>query len=113
MAKDEKQSSLPENMTQELRRGVIILAVLSQLNEEEYGYSLMGKLTEQGMEIDQGTLYPLLRRLESKGLLESDWRVEGSRPRRYYKISPLGIEILPLLIKEWNRLTEVMKGLLQ
>jgi len=113
MAKDEKQSSLPENMTQELRRGVIILAVLSQLNEEEYGYSLMGKLTEQGMEIDQGTLYPLLRRLESKGLLQSDWRVEGSRPRRYYKISPLGTEILPLLIKEWNRLTEVMKGLLQ
>ena len=113
MAKDEKQSSLPENLTLELRRGVIILAVLSQLDEEEYGYSLMSKLTEKGLEIDQGTLYPLLRRLESRELLESDWRVEESRPRRYYKISPAGAEILPLLKQEWNRLTEVMKGLLQ
>ena len=113
MTKDDKQSSLPENMTLELRRGVIILAVLSQLDEEQYGYSLMSKLTEKGLEIDQGTLYPLLRRLESRELLESDWRVEGSRPRRYYTISAKGAEILPLLKEEWKRLTEVMKGLLQ
>ncbi|MCD4674262.1 MAG: PadR family transcriptional regulator [Anaerolineaceae bacterium] len=113
MAKKDTESSLPENMTLELRRGVIILAVLSQLNEDQYGYSLMNVLTGKGMEIDQGTLYPLLRRLESRGLLESDWRVEESRPRRYYRISPKGAEILPLLKEEWNRLTEVMKGLLQ
>lgn len=113
MTKKDTDRSLPENMTLELRRGVIILAVLSQLNEDQYGYSLMNVLTEKGMEIDQGTLYPLLRRLESRGLLESDWRVEESRPRRYYRISPKGAEILPLLKEEWNRLTEVMKGLLQ
>lgn len=113
MTKKDTDRSLPENMTLELRRGVIILAVLSQLNEDQYGYSLMNVLTEKGMEIDQGTLYPLLRRLESRGLLESDWRVEESRPRRYYRISPKGAEILPMLKEEWNRLTEVMKGLLQ
>jgi len=113
MAKEDKQSSLPENMTLELRRGFIILAVLSQLDEEQYGYSLMSRLTGKGLEIDQGTLYPLLRRLESRELLESDWRVEESRPRRYYKISAKGAEVLPLLIEEWNRLSEVMKGLLQ
>jgi DNA-binding PadR family transcriptional regulator len=113
MAKEEPESSLPENLTLELRRGVIILAVLSQLNEDQYGYSLMSMLTEKGLEIDQGTLYPLLRRLESRGLLLSDWRVEESRPRRYYRISPKGAELLPMLKEEWNRLTEVMKGLLQ
>jgi DNA-binding PadR family transcriptional regulator len=73
----------------------------------------MSKLTERGLEIDQGTLYPLLRRLESRELLESHWRVEESRPRRYYTISAKGAEVLPLLIEEWNQLTEVMKGLLQ
>jgi DNA-binding PadR family transcriptional regulator len=73
----------------------------------------MSMLTEKGLEIDQGTLYPLLRRLESRGLLLSDWRVEESRPRRYYRISPKGAELLPMLKEEWNRLTEVMKGLLQ
>ncbi len=113
MVKKETPRSLPENLTLELRRGVIILAVLSQLDEEQYGYSLMSKLTERGLEIDQGTLYPLLRRLESRELLESHWRVEESRPRRYYTISAKGAEVLPLLIEEWNQLTEVMKGLLQ
>jgi DNA-binding PadR family transcriptional regulator len=113
MTKEEPESSFPDSLTLELRRGVIILAVLSQLKEDEYGYSLMSNLTEKGLEIDQGTLYPLLRRLESRGLLVSDWRVEESRPRRYYRISPQGAELLPMLIEEWNRLTEVMKGLLQ
>ena len=113
MTKEEPESSFPDSLTLELRRGVIILAVLSQLNEDEYGYSLMSNLTEKGLEIDQGTLYPLLRRLESRGLLVSDWRVEESRPRRYYRISPQGAELLPVLKEEWNRLTEVMKGLLQ
>ena len=68
-----------ENLALELRRGVVILAVLSQLEEEQYGYSLISLLAEKGFEVDQGTLYPLLRRLEDKGLLESEWRVEGSR----------------------------------
>lgn len=113
MAKEDPENTLPDNLTLELRRGVIILAVLSQLHQDQYGYSLMSILTGKGLEIDQGTLYPLLRRLESRGLLVSDWRVEESRPRRYYRISPKGAEILPLLTAEWKRLSEVMKGLLQ
>ena len=70
-----------DNTTNELRRGVIVLAVLSQLDQEQYGYSLLKLLSEKGLEVDQGTLYPLLRRLESQGLLSSDWNTEGSRPR--------------------------------
>jgi DNA-binding PadR family transcriptional regulator len=102
-----------ENTLNELRRGVIVLAVLSQLNEEQYGYSLMKLLSEQGLEVDQGTLYPLLRRLESQGLLSSDWNTEGSRPRRYYVISPAGQEVLPRLKGEWNNIVSMMERMLK
>ena len=102
-----------ENTLNELRRGVIVLAVLSQLNEEQYGYSLMKLLSEQGLEIDQGTLYPLLRRLESQGLLSSDWNTEGSRPRRYYVISSAGQNVLPKLKEEWNNIVSMMERILK
>ena len=102
-----------DNTTNELRRGVIVLAVLSQLDQEQYGYSLLKLLSEKGLEIDQGTLYPLLRRLESQGLLSSDWNTEGSRPRRYYVISPEGQELLPRLKDEWNKIVSMMEGMLK
>jgi DNA-binding PadR family transcriptional regulator len=102
-----------ENTLNELRRGMIVLAVLSQLGEQQYGYSLMKRLSDQGLELDQGTLYPLLRRLESQGLVSSDWKIEGSRPRRYYVISPEGQEILPRLRKEWIKIVNMMERMLQ
>ncbi len=101
-----------ENMVLELRRGVLVLAVLSQLEQEQYGYSLIKRLSDQGLEIDQGTLYPLLRRLESQGLLKSSWRVESDRPRRYYAISAEGLELLPSLKSEWNQLVQMMDRVL-
>ena len=101
-----------ENVVLELRRGVIVLAALSQLSTEQYGYSLLKQLADQGLEVDQGTLYPLLRRLESQGLLESVWKLEEARPRRYYVISSDGKKILPKLKKEWAEIVSVMKKLL-
>src|SRR5688500_12181086 len=95
------KSETLENVTLELRRGVIVLAVLSLLQEEQYGYSLMKRLSDKGLEIDQGTLYPLLRRLEAQGVLRSNWRVEGERPRRYYVTSPEGTKVLGQLKDEW------------
>ncbi len=106
------QNPSTENIRSELRRGVISIAVLSQLEEEQYGYSLLKNLTDQGFEIDQGTLYPLLRRLETQGLLESVWRVESDRPRRYYRISPQGRQALKELAFEWRDLVAVLEGLL-
>lgn len=106
-------SELLRNTVLELRRGLIILAVLSQLQDEQYGYSLIKRLSDQGLEIDQGTLYPLLRRLEAQGLLQSTWRVEGDRPRRYYIISEQGKHILPQLKLEWDQLVRMMDGMLQ
>lgn len=102
-----------ENLILEMRRGVIVLAVLSQCNQEQYGYSLMKSLSEKGLEIDQGTLYPLLRRLETQGLLSSSWRLEDARPRRYYMISQEGKEILPKLVEEWESMVRMMRHILE
>ena len=88
------------------------MATLSQLTEAKYGYALMNDLAERGLEIEQGTLYPLLRRLESQGLLKSEWNVDGSRPRRYYVISEAGFYLLDLLKAVWRDLTTVMEVLL-
>ena len=101
-----------ENVVLELRRGVIVLAALSQLSTEQYGYSLLKQLSDQGLEVDQGTLYPLLRRLEAQGLLESVWKLEEARPRRYYIISAEGKKLLPKLKKEWSSITSVMDKML-
>ena len=103
---------LSENVILELRRGVIVLAVLGQLSEEQYGYSLLKNLSDRGLEVDQGTLYPLLRRLEAQGLLESVWKIEEARPRRYYVISTEGKKLLPQLKDEWNSIVAVMKKML-
>ena len=108
----DKDTSLLDNVILELRRGVIVLAVLSQLETEQYGYSLIKLLAERGLEVDQGTLYPLLRRLESQGLLESNWRVEDARPRRYYVISRAGRELLPQIKNEWNSLAGMLGKML-
>lgn len=102
-----------DNLTQELRRGILVLAVLSQLQEERYGYEVIKLLADHGLEIDQGTLYPLLRRLETQGLLESRWELEESRPRRYYSISPEGQELLPQLHDEWSKIVNTIESLIK
>jgi len=107
------QSEQYQKLTQELRRGVLVLAALSQLQEEKYGYALISRLAEKGLDIEQGTIYPLLRRLEEQGLLVSEWNVEGSRPRRYYQLSEQGDEVLQDLAEDWRQLTQVMEFLLK
>ena len=112
MSTKNKISEMYTKLTQELRRGILVLAALSQLKEEKYGYALINSLAEKELDIEQGTLYPLLRRLETQGLLNSEWNVEGSRPRRYYVISTQGTKMLEDLTGEWRNLTNVMEKLL-
>jgi PadR family transcriptional regulator PadR len=102
-----------DNLSLELRRGTLVLSVLSQLDEQQYGYSLNQILVDKGLDIDQGTLYPLLRRLEKQGLLDSEWSVEGSRPRRYYVLSDKGKTVLQTLTETWHELVQVTNRLLQ
>ncbi len=98
---------------QDLRKGVLVLAVLSQLRTTQYGYSLRQALAERGMPIEEGTLYPLLRRLETQGLLDSNWQVDGGPPRRYYELSEHGTVVFRELSTAWASLTAVMDQLLE
>jgi DNA-binding PadR family transcriptional regulator len=102
-----------QNLINELRRGTLVLTVLSQFDSAQYGYSLKQRLADRGLEIDQGTLYPLLRRLEKQGLLDSEWSLETSRPRRYYVLNEAGREALETLKSEWQALSAVVERLLK
>ncbi len=95
-----------EAMRLELRRGILILAVLSALKQEQYGYSLRKALQAVDIDIEEGTLYPLLRRLESYGLLDSRWSSDGGRKRRYYQTSVLGEKTLKTLEADWQQLNK-------
>jgi DNA-binding PadR family transcriptional regulator len=99
-------------LEQELRRGVIVLATLSQLQTPQYGYSLRQALSDQGMVVEEGTLYPLLRRLEGQGLLASEWRIEDGPPRRYYTLSPEGKHLYSDLTASWRSLVGTVERLI-
>ncbi|GAK42190.1 PadR family transcriptional regulator [Paenibacillus urinalis] len=101
-----------QNLLSELRRGSIIIAVLSQLSEPQYGYSLVTVLEDKGLSVDPGTLYPLLRRLEKQELLMSSWDTNEARPRKYYTITPFGQDVYDGVCREWMSLTESMKNII-
>src|ERR1700687_3487865 len=101
-----------ENLQPERRRGCLPLAVLTQLRSERYGYTLRKALADDGLEIDEGTLYPLLRRLETQGLLVSQWREEDKRNKRFYRLSTDGKLILKQLAAEWKSINASLDGIL-
>src|SRR6478752_9206190 len=98
-----------ENLKLELRRGCLIVAVLAQLRQEHYGYTLRKALDDLGLAIDEGTLYPLLRRLETQGLLASEWREENKRNKRFYRLSAQGEAILAQLLDEWRAIDATLE----
>jgi PadR family transcriptional regulator PadR len=102
-----------ENLRLELRRGCLTLAVLTQLRSERYGYTLRKALADDGLEIDEGTLYPLLRRLENQGLLVSVWREEDKRNKRFYRLSPQGKQTLKQLLAEWHQINKSLDKIFQ
>jgi len=102
-----------ENLRLELRRGCLVLAVLAQLRVEHYGYTLRKALADDGLEIEESTLYPLLRRLETQGLLTSEWREEDKRNKRFYRLSKDGKVILKQLLEEWRGMGESLDRILR
>lgn len=101
-----------DNLRLELRRGCLIVAVLAELRAEHYGYALRKALAEHGLDIDENTLYPLLRRLESQGLLVSAWREENKRNKRFYRLSSDGELILTQLLVEWRAMEAAMNRII-
>ena len=106
-------AELSENLRIELRSGCLVLAALAQLRVERYGYSLRKALAEIGLEIEENTLYPMLRRLEKQGLLLSEWRTEDDREKRFYRLSPEGKKILADLFQEWDVIDAAMRRVRQ
>ena len=104
--------ALFDNLRLELRRGCLIVAVLAALRTEQYGYTLRKLLAERGLDVDEGTLYPLLRRLETQGLLASEWREEGRRNKRFYTLSTDGRHMLAQLLTEWRTLDRSLDNIL-
>lgn len=102
-----------ENLSQELRRGTLVISVMATLKTPQYGYSLTQSLGEQGLNIEQNTLYPLLRRLEKLELLTSSWELTESRPRRYYQLSEVGVNILEVLIEQWRDMNQVIENIIK
>ena len=107
------QNELFDSLRLELRRGCLILAVLAQLRVEHYGYTLRKALADQGLGIEESTLYPLLRRLETQGLLTSEWREEERRNKRFYRLSAAGAVILEHLLAEWNGINDSLHKILE
>ena len=108
---DEKEHL--DKLMQELRRGTITIGVLSQLSNPQYGYSLVTMLAEKGIQVEPGTLYPLLRRLEKQGLLDSKWDTNEARPRKYYLLSETGKNVYDLLVVEWKGIVESLNHVIE
>ena len=109
----QEEEALLSSLLLELRRGTLIISVLSQLQNKKYGYALVQSLEEKGVAIDPSTLYPLLRRLEKQGLLTSEWDVGESKPRKYYHRTPFGDQIFDKLKRQWRAMAEDMERLLE
>jgi len=107
------KEKLLKNLYAELKKGSIVLVVLAKLHDKHYGYSLVQTLNDDHFSIDQNTLYPLLRRLDEQGLLESSWEVAEPRPRKYYQVSSLGKEIYQELKMTYLKNTNIINNLIK
>ncbi|NLK27703.1 MAG: PadR family transcriptional regulator [Clostridiales bacterium] len=110
--KNNNDDLILNGIVQELRRGTITLAVLSQLKQPQYGYSLVVLMNEKGFDIEANTLYPLLRRLEKQGILESLWDTDGTKPRKFYKLSKFGEGVYAKLCDAWDGINRVVNQLI-
>lgn len=108
-----EQAEIIKNLKQELRKGTLVLAVLSQLHQKHYGYSLVETLNDKGLKIDQNTLYPLLRRLDKQGLLEATWEMVEPRPRKYYQLNETGVTVYRELKETYHANHDVLLAILK
>lgn len=105
---DPDTAALEASHLQELRRGTVVLASLLVLRVPGYGYALLEHLAAAGIDVDANTLYPLLRRLETQGLLTSEWNTDDSRPRKFYRTSAAGEALAARLLEESSRITDAL-----
>lgn len=107
------QKDMTSSQTLEMRRGTIVLAILSQLRSPQYGYALLQRLEHASFTIDAGTLYPLLRRLEKQSVLQSTWETSDARPRKYYRLSKEGDQFYADLKAEWQAMNKAINEMIK
>jgi DNA-binding PadR family transcriptional regulator len=110
---DMSKIELISGLLQEVRRGTVVLCVLAKLRQPAYGYNLVTELTGSGIAIEANTLYPLLRRLEAQGLLESAWNTDAAKPRKYYATTDFGKEVFVELKRHWHNTVQSMNNILE
>ncbi|MHA1943969.1 MAG: PadR family transcriptional regulator [Candidatus Thorarchaeota archaeon] len=97
-----------EHWSLEIRRGALSLAILAIiLDGESYGYDIMKKLGQEeydALQLEPSTTYPLLRRLEKRGVLEGRWSDASGKRRRLYYVTRDGRRILRRMVKSWQSL---------
>ncbi len=109
----EMKTEILQNLSVEMRKGTVVLSVLARLGQAQYGYELSRNLEQEGLTVEKNTLYPLLRRLETQGLLASDWNTEDNKPKKFYRRTALGNEVFQELRSMWSEMNEKISALLQ
>jgi PadR family transcriptional regulator, regulatory protein PadR len=90
----------------QIRRGTLELCVLALIaGKPRYGYDLVSALERW-----EGTVYPLLRRLQREGKVEASWRESAAGPpRKYYQLTPQGRDLLERMMADWTDLSEAVR----
>ena len=109
-----------EKFRKQLNKGVLELSILKLLTEgDQYGYFIMEEISvrsDQKLHIKDGTLYPILYRLEDQKIIESYWKTEEtgrSKPRKYYRLTKSGIEYYENMVSAYLEISSGMKNLLK
>lgn len=105
------EEKIRKDFRQELRRGIITLSVLLILREKDYGYNVLLKMNEAGLDLTAQTLYPLLNRLQEKELLDVSWVTIGDKERKYYLTNENGLKVCSEMLKERDILNRALKML--
>jgi PadR family transcriptional regulator PadR len=95
----------------EMNRGFLQVLVLAVLERKMYGYGMIKHLEELGYAVDESTLYPLLRRLEKNGWIQSEWDVGENRPKKFYRVTETGRTVRAQALAIWAKQTDILNAL--
>jgi DNA-binding PadR family transcriptional regulator len=106
---------IPEisNFETEMNRGFLSILVLALLEKDIYGYAMVRTIGDLGYEVEENTLYPLLRRLEKNGWIKSKWNVGEDRPRKFYSLTDAGRALRAELLGIWKKQDEILKHIME
>ncbi|MFZ2055637.1 MAG: PadR family transcriptional regulator [Candidatus Aminicenantales bacterium] len=97
----------------EMNRGFLQILVLALLEKNMYGYAMVRTIRDLGYEVEENTLYPLLRRLEKNGWVKSQWDVSQDRPRKFYGITGTGRSLRTQFLEIWKKQDRILRQVIK